>query len=46
LSKRAFKNGCAPLGALLAALWGVEPQPESSGLLLVFGSGAYDTGVL
>jgi len=29
-----------PTGALLAALWGVKPKPESSGLL-VFGSGAY-----
>ena len=25
------KNGCAPPGALLAALWGDEPSPESSG---------------
>jgi len=25
------KHGCAPLGALLAALWGDKPSPESSG---------------
>jgi hypothetical protein len=40
-----FKNGFAPPGALLAALWGDEPRRKAPASL-VFGSGAYDTGVL
>jgi hypothetical protein len=34
------RNGIAPLGALLAALWGDEPRRKAP-TLLVFGSGAY-----
>ena len=41
-----FKNGLAPPGALLAALWGDEPFAGKLQLHLFFGSGAYDTGVL
>ena len=41
----SFKNGFAPPGALLAALWGDEPRRKAPASL-VFGSGAYDTGVL
>src|SRR6185369_17969019 len=35
-----FKNGFAPPGALLAALWGDEPRRKAPASL-VFGSGAY-----
>jgi len=37
---RGFKNGFAPPGALLAALWGDKPRRKAPASL-VFGSGAY-----
>ena len=40
------KNGFAPRGALLAALWGDEPQPESSDFYLSSEAVRTFTGVL